>query len=64
MIFDGKLGSVDKLTTSIAFLASDDAAFMTGAELVVDGGRSIGTYMSFLPGAPETIAPAAFGHKL
>jgi 3(or 17)beta-hydroxysteroid dehydrogenase len=34
----GRLGQPDDIARGIVFLASDDAAFMTGAGLVVDGG--------------------------
>lgn len=34
----GRMGIPTDIGDAIAFLASDDAAFMTGAELVVDGG--------------------------
>lgn len=34
----GRLGTVDDIAKGILFLASDDAGFMTGAGLVVDGG--------------------------
>jgi 3(or 17)beta-hydroxysteroid dehydrogenase len=34
----GRLGTVDDIARAITFLASDDAAFITGSELVVDGG--------------------------
>jgi 3(or 17)beta-hydroxysteroid dehydrogenase len=34
----GRMGTPDDIAKGIAFLASDDAAFMTGAGLVVDGG--------------------------
>ena len=34
----GRLGVADDIAKGIVFLASDDAAFMTGAGLVVDGG--------------------------
>ena len=37
----GRPGTADEVAKAIAFLASDDASFITGATLAVDGGRSI-----------------------
>jgi len=34
----GRMGTVTDIAKGIVFLASDDAGFMTGASLVVDGG--------------------------
>jgi NAD(P)-dependent dehydrogenase (short-subunit alcohol dehydrogenase family) len=34
----GRLGSVAEVAEAIAFLASDDSAFITGTEIVIDGG--------------------------
>jgi NAD(P)-dependent dehydrogenase (short-subunit alcohol dehydrogenase family) len=34
----GRLGSPEEIAAGAAFLASDDASFMTGADLLIDGG--------------------------
>jgi NAD(P)-dependent dehydrogenase (short-subunit alcohol dehydrogenase family) len=34
----GRRAQPHEISGAIAYLASDDAAFMTGAELVIDGG--------------------------
>jgi len=34
----GRLGTTDDIAAAVAFLASDDAAYITGQEIVVDGG--------------------------
>ena len=34
----GRRAQVSEISAAVAFLASDDSAFMTGAELVIDGG--------------------------
>lgn len=37
----GRIGTVDDVAKAISFLASEDAAFITGVTLMVDGGRSL-----------------------
>ncbi|WP_460072622.1 SDR family NAD(P)-dependent oxidoreductase [Streptomyces sp. YKOK-I1] len=37
----GRLGTPEDIAAAVAFFASDDAAFITGQNLLVDGGRSI-----------------------
>jgi NAD(P)-dependent dehydrogenase (short-subunit alcohol dehydrogenase family) len=36
----GRLGTAADIANAVVFLASDDAAFMTGSEIVVDGGMT------------------------
>ncbi|MFM0094241.1 glucose 1-dehydrogenase [Paraburkholderia nemoris] len=35
----GRVGSTDEIAKAVSFLASDDASYITGIELFVDGGR-------------------------
>jgi NAD(P)-dependent dehydrogenase (short-subunit alcohol dehydrogenase family) len=37
----GKLISADELAKTVALLCSDDASYLTGATLLVDGGSSL-----------------------
>lgn len=51
----GRVGRPEDVARVSLFLASDDAAFMTGAELAVDGGMTAGSYLTFLPGIPAVL---------
>jgi NAD(P)-dependent dehydrogenase (short-subunit alcohol dehydrogenase family) len=35
------MGKPEEIAKTVAFLLSDDASFITGAEIVVDGGRML-----------------------
>ncbi|WP_168582716.1 SDR family NAD(P)-dependent oxidoreductase [Gephyromycinifex aptenodytis] len=45
----GRIGKAEELASVAAFLISDDAAYMSGAELVVDGGMTSGSLQSLKP---------------
>jgi 3-oxoacyl-[acyl-carrier protein] reductase len=38
----GRMGTPEDIAHAVSFLASDDAGFITGQRVVVDGGRSLG----------------------
>jgi NAD(P)-dependent dehydrogenase (short-subunit alcohol dehydrogenase family) len=40
----GRIGTPEDVAAAVAFLASDDAAFITGQNITVDGGRSISSH--------------------
>lgn len=42
--FLNRVGSAEDVAAAVAFLVSDDAAFITGQNLCVDGGRSLGLH--------------------
>ncbi|MFC7076610.1 SDR family NAD(P)-dependent oxidoreductase [Haloarcula halophila] len=45
----GRLGTPEDVAGAVAFAASDDAAFMTGSTITVDGGRTAVLQDDFLP---------------
>ena len=50
----GRLGTVDEIGYAALFLATDEAAYITGQTIVVDGGQ-------VLPESPEAMAAAEPG---
>jgi 3alpha(or 20beta)-hydroxysteroid dehydrogenase len=46
-----RIGSVEDVAGAVLFLASDEAAYITGAELVIDGGTLAGD-LTLIPPAP------------
>jgi 3alpha(or 20beta)-hydroxysteroid dehydrogenase len=50
----GRVGHAEEVARVTLFLASDDASYVCGAEIAVDGGMSIGPYYMSQPGAPVT----------
>ncbi len=47
-----RIGLPSEVARALLFLASDDASYITGSELLVDGGDAAGYYQPGLPGAP------------
>ncbi|XP_075540055.1 meso-2,3-butanediol dehydrogenase-like [Dermacentor variabilis] len=45
----GRIGTMDEVACAIAFLASDDASFITGHALPVDGGHLLMTPLGIMP---------------
>ena len=43
----GRLGRPEEIAQAILYLASDEAAFTTGAEIIVDGGLTVGQYFPY-----------------
>ncbi len=50
-----RIGQPEEIARVSLFVASDDASYVTGAEIAVDGGWSAGYYQPALPGAPSSI---------
>lgn len=51
-----RTGRPEDVAAAVAFLASDDAAFITGTHLLVDGGLTIGPRHGWDPDAPSMFA--------
>lgn len=51
-----RIGEPDEVAYTSLFLASDEASYLCGAEILVDGGAALGKYYTFLPGCPPELA--------
>lgn len=51
-----RIGEPLEVARTTMFLCSDDASYITGAEVAVDGGMTAGIYQPSLPGAPAGLA--------
>lgn len=47
-----RVGAPEEVARATLFLASDEASYMAGSEIVVDGGMVTGQYYPLFPGAP------------
>lgn len=50
-----RIGEPEEIARTTLFVCSDDASYITGAEIAVDGGWTAGHYEPALPGAPAHI---------
>ena len=51
-----RIGEPHEVATASLFLCSDEASYVNGAELLVDGGWAAGHYYNMLPGGPPALA--------
>lgn len=50
-----RIGEAGEIGQATLFLVSDDASYLCGAELAVDGGMTLGGYRDYLPGASNSL---------
>ena len=57
----GRIGEPREVAAVAAFLASDDASYCTGAEVLVDGGWTVGTRNPWSPRGGQEAKPSVVG---
>jgi 3-oxoacyl-[acyl-carrier protein] reductase len=55
----GKMGSPDDVANAMLYLASDEAAYVTGQTLIVDGGATLPVNAHWLEGFYSSIGKSA-----
>lgn len=58
-----RIGEPEEVAFTSLFLASDEASYLAGAEIAIDGGLMSGRYEDFLPGAPEAMLAGKAGRE-
>lgn len=48
-----RIGEPEEVARASLFIASDEASYICGAELTVDGGMTLGKYIDFMAGSPD-----------
>jgi 3alpha(or 20beta)-hydroxysteroid dehydrogenase len=51
-----RIGEPHEVAAASLFLCTDEASYITGAELAVDGGWAAGYYHHYMPGAPAGLS--------
>jgi 3alpha(or 20beta)-hydroxysteroid dehydrogenase len=54
-----RIGEPEEVARASLFLASDDASYLCGAELTIDGGLTLGKFYPDQPGAPAELVAAS-----
>jgi NAD(P)-dependent dehydrogenase (short-subunit alcohol dehydrogenase family) len=54
----GRTGQPEDIAEAVLYLASDAASFVTGTQVLVDGGMTVGTRASWDPGAAKPVQEA------